>query len=124
VASQTQRLHVELVELTLQGELAITSGADEMIDTEGLIQSGDHISGDRSVADETHVSEQLIEMGLAVREIILLVIAITVEGFLTLGTTEVVDVELLSEGVDDSFIFDGLLARATDGNDAHLVMAT
>lgn len=124
MASQTQRLHVELVELTLQGELAITSGADEMIDTEGLIQSGDHISGDRSVADETHVSEQLIEMGLAVREIILLVIAITVEGFLTLGTTEVVDVELLSEGVDDSFIFDGLLARATDGNDAHLVMAT
>jgi len=124
VASQTQRLHIELVELTPQGELAITSGADEMIDAEGLIQSGDHISGDRSVADETHVSEQLIEMGLAVREIILLVIAITVEGFLTLGTTEVVDVELLSEGVDDSFIFDGLLACATDGNDAHLVVAT
>jgi len=63
-------------------------------------------------------------MRLTICQTILLVITVSVEWLLAFGAAEMVDVELLSQSVDDALIFDGFLASSADGDHTHLVVAS
>ena len=59
MTSQTERFHVQFVKLRLQCQLGVTAGTTEVVHAETLVQRSHHVSGDRSIADETHITEQL-----------------------------------------------------------------
>merc|ERR1711962_1325259 len=62
-------------------------------------------------------------MGFTIRQTILLVITVTVERLFAFGAAEMIDVKLLSQGVDYSLVLDRFLASSADGDHAHLVVA-
>lgn len=112
---------VDLVELGFDGHLLVAGGAGEVVDTPSFIESREDIALDDLVANVAKVAEELVVVGLTVSQTLSLVMSIAKEGFLTLGTNEVLDMPMLAE-CSDNPLFDGSPAGAANGY-SHLVMA-
>jgi hypothetical protein len=67
------------------------------------------------IADEAQVAEELMVVGLAVRQSALLVVTMAQEWLLTFGTHEMLDMPVLAQRSDDS-LFDRTTACATNWN--------
>jgi len=92
-----------------------------VVDTPGFIEGSENISLDHLVAHVAEVAEELVVVGLAVGKTFALVVAVTQEGLLTLGTYKVLNMPVLSKGSHNP-----LLNRASAGTtnwDAHFVVA-
>lgn len=93
-----------------------------MIHAPRFVQRREHVARDHLVAHEAQVAEQLMVVRLAVRQPLLLVVAMAQEGLLALGTHEVLDVPVFSERGDDALL-DRPVARAAN-RDAHFIVTS
>lgn len=82
----TNRLHVKLNKLVLESEFCVAGGARETSDTPGLVQSRHDIAFNHTVAVIAHITEELVIMSLTVSQPLPLIMAMTEERLLTLGT--------------------------------------
>jgi len=114
-------LQINFVELALDGHLLVAGGAGEVVDAPGLVEGGEDVALDDLVTDIAEIAEELVVVSLAVGEALPLVVAVAQEGFLALGTDEVLDAPVLAQRGDHSAL-DGPPAGSADG-DAHLVVA-
>lgn len=86
-----------------------------------FIQGSHNVPSYGPVTNEAYITKELVEMCLTIRKSVLLVMTIPVKWFLAFRTTEMVDVPLFADGVHDTFVFDRLLASATDGYSQFIV---
>merc|ERR1712045_1081152 len=82
-------LQINFVELALDGHLLVAGGAGEVVDAPGLVEGGEDVALYDLVTDIAEVAEQLVVVSLAVGQALPLVVTVTKERFLTLGTNEV-----------------------------------
>lgn len=112
---------VELEELRLLVHLLVAEGAGEVMNAPRLVQRREHVSGDNLIANEAKIPEQLMIMGFAVGEALLLVMTMTEEWLFAFGAHEVLYVPVFPQCRYDSF-FDRPTTSAAD-RDAHFVVA-
>ena len=117
----TDRLQIHLVELALHRHLLVAGGAREVVDAPGLVEGGEDVALDDLVADIAEIAKQLVVVSLAVRQPLPLVVPVAKEGFLALGTDEVLDTPVLAQCRDHPAL-NGPPAGPTDGY-PHLVVA-
>jgi hypothetical protein len=91
VALLAHRLQVALVELGLLVHLLVADGTGEVVDAPSLVQGGENIAGDHLIADEAQIAEELVVVSLAVRQTLLLVVAMAEERLLAFGAHEMLD---------------------------------
>jgi len=116
----TDRLQVHLVELALYRHLLVAGGAGEVVDAPGLVEGGEDVALYDLVAHVAQVAEELVVVGLAVRQAFPLVVSVTQERFLALGADKVLDTPVLAQGGHHPALY-GSPAGSTDG-DSHLVV--
>ena len=117
----TDGLQIDFIELALHGHLLVAGGAGEVVDAPGLVESGEDVALYDLVAHVAEVAEQLVVVSLAVRQPLPLVVPVAKEGFLALGTDEVLDTPVLAQCRDHPAL-NGPPAGPTDGY-PHLVVA-
>lgn len=117
----THRLHVKFHKLVLEGELGVTGRAREAIHTPSLIQSRHHISFDHTVAMITNITKELVVVSLAVSKSFSLVMTVSQERLLALGTDKMLNMPLFAHGVDHTAL-NRTPAGSADRH-AHLIMA-
>lgn len=117
----TNRLHVKLNKLVLQSEFCVAGGARETADTPSLVESRHHIAFNHTVAVIAHIAEELVIMSLTVSQSLPLVMAMTKERLLTLGTHKMLYMPLLAHGIYNTPL-DGSPTGSTDRY-THLVVA-
>jgi hypothetical protein len=120
VALLAHRLQVALVELGLLVHLLVADGTGEVVDAPSLVQGGENIAGDHLIADEAQIAEELVVVSLAVRQTLLLVVAMAEERLLAFGAHEMLYVPVLAQSCDDS-LFDWSPTGPTNRY-AHLVV--
>lgn len=121
VALLAHRFLVVLEEFGLLVELLVADRAREVVHTPCLIEGGENVTGDDLIADEAQVSKQLMIVRLAVGHATLLVVPVTKERLLTLGTHEMLHMPVFAERRYNAFL-DRPTASATDRN-AHAIVA-
>lgn len=66
IALLAYRLFIVLVKFGLLVHFVVTNRARKVVHTPGLVQSGENVTSNNLVADETQVTKQLMVMGFAV----------------------------------------------------------
>lgn len=120
VALLARGLQVQLVEFGLLVELLVAHRTGKVMHAPGLVQSGEYISPNDLVAHEAQVPEQLMIVGLAVRQALLLVMPMSQEWLLTAGTHKVLHMPMFTQGGHHTLLYRP--AAGTADRDAHLVV--
>jgi len=84
------------MELGLLVQLLIAHRTRKVMDAPRFVHGCEHISSNHLVAYKTQVAKQLVIMGFTVSQTFLLVVAMTKERFLTLGTYKMLHMPMLS----------------------------
>lgn len=121
IALLAHRLHIELHKLVFQCELGVAGGTGEAVDAPSLVQSRHDIAFNHTVAVVADISKKLVVVSLAVRQTFPLIMAMTQERLLTLGTHKMFNMPLLAHGVDHA-AFDRPSACSTDWH-THFIVA-
>jgi len=87
-----------------------------------FVQGREDISTNDLIANEAQISKKLMVMSFAVRQPALFIMTMSQEGFLAFGTNEVLDMEMLSKGGNDS-LFNGSSTSSTNRNPHSIVTA-
>lgn len=121
VAFLTNWLQIDLIELCFQVHLLVAGGAGKVIHAPGFVQGCKHITLDHLVTGVAKVAKKLMVVSLAESQTFSLVMPVSKEWFLTLGTHEVFHMPMFAQSCDHSLLYRPP-ACPTDG-DAHLVVA-
>ena len=98
------RLQIYFVKFSFDRHLLVAGGAGKVVDTPGFIEGSEHIALYHLITHITQVTKQLVIVSLTVGKTLPLVVTVTKEWFLALGTHKMLDMPMFAQCSDHSLL--------------------